>query len=146
MFCKYMHNYRQTYFKLYEFMKSSANKAFSDKYLDLLFGRKRHLPSSFDSLEEWKKGGILRSMTNAVIQGSGAMIIKKAMVLMYDELKKYDAHIIAQIHDEVIVMCPEEYGQKVKEIVERCMIEPTKNLRVPFDVDCKIGKTWKVIH
>ncbi len=143
---KYKHDYRVTYPSLDRYMTQTRVIADRDGYLTLLYGRKRHLPESYKHAEEWGKQSILRSMANAMIQGGCAMIIKKAMVLMYKELEKYEAHIIAQVHDEVIVMCREEYAGQVQEIVERCMIQPTLALTVPFTVDSGIGKNWQVIH
>ena len=143
---KYKHNYRVTYPSLDRYMTRTRIMADRDGYLTLLYGRKRHLPPSYEIAEEWTKQGILRSMTNATIQGGCAMIIKKAMILMYKELITYDAHIIAQVHDEVIVMCKEEYAEQVQEIVERCMLQPTLSLTVPFTVDSGIGRDWQVIH
>lgn len=143
---KYKHEYRVSYPSLERYMARTRVMADRDGYLTLLHGRRRHLPEKYKTAEEWSKQGILRSMSNATIQGGCAMIIKKAMILMYEELEKYDAHIIAQVHDEVIVMCKEEYAGQVQEIVERCMIKPTLNLSVPFTVDSGIGKSWQEIH
>lgn len=143
---KYMHEYRIAYPSLETYMAQMRIKADKEGYLNLYLGRKRRLPATYPTAEEWVKQGILRSMTNATIQGGCAMIVKKAMTLMFKELKLYDAHIIAQIHDEVIVICDEEYAGQVQEIVERCMIQPTLSLTVPFTVDTNIGKNWEMIH
>jgi len=143
---QFLVNYRKSYPSLQFYMNNIRQEAAKNGYLTLLFGRKRHMPTNFEDYDDWYKMGILRSISNAVIQGGGAMIIKKAMVLMNEKLKDYDAHIIAQIHDEVIVMCKKQDAEKVKIIVEKCMIQPTENLSVPFKVDCKTGKTWKAIH
>jgi len=143
---QFLANYRKSYPSLQLYMNQVKQDAANNGSLTLLFGRKRHLPPSFEDYDDWYKGGLLRSVANAVIQGGGAMIIKKAMVCMYDKLKDYDAHIIAQIHDEVIVMCKKNDADKIKIIVEGCMLKPTENLSIPFKVDVKEGKNWSVIH
>lgn len=143
---QYMKDYYNTYPDLRKFMLQSRRDAYENRGVDLLFGRVRHLPSNFDTLTEWQRGGVLRSMTNAIIQGSGAEILKIAMNRIYKEIKDIDAHIIATIHDEVIIECSEGDSEKVKEIVERNMIFPTKKLSVTFKVDVKIGRTWSEIH
>lgn len=143
---EYLHNYYQTYPQLQLWLRQKRQDAISQGYLQLLYGRKRHIPPNFDDQTDWKKGGILRSMVNSIIQGSGAMIIKKAMVLMHKDLKEFNAVVLAQIHDEVIVICKEENAKKVKKIVVDSMIKPTQNLRVSFKVDSKMGQTWQAIH
>jgi len=143
---EYLHNYYQAYPQLQLWLRQKRQDALEQGYLKLLYGRRRNVPSNFEDQTDWKKGGILRSMVNAIIQGSGAMIIKKAMVLMHEDLKNFNAVVIAQVHDEVIVLCKEENADKVKDIVVKDMVKPTKDLSVPFTVDAKIGRTWQVIH
>lgn len=143
---KFMDKFFNTYPGMLQMRNQVRKELFNVGYIELFGGRRRRLSGSFKDKEDWKQEGELRSITNALIQGSGAMIIKRAMVLMQEELKKFDAHIIAQVHDELIVECPEENAEVVQKIVESYMIEPTKDMKVPFTVDSKIGKSWKEIH
>lgn len=142
----YIKEYYNKYPDIQLFMRNSRKEAYEKGYLKLWGGRHRNISPNFNHKTNWEQSGELRSMTNAIIQGSGAMIIKKAMVLMYPKLKKYNATIIAQIHDELIIECPEQYADEVKEIVKKNMLEPTKGMAVPFEVDVKVGKTWEEIH
>jgi len=143
---EFINTFFETYPGVLKFMSDIKNEALKVGYITLYGGRKRHLSSQFFYKDSYAQEGELRSIANAVIQGSGAMIIKKAMVLMYPRLQSLNANIIAQIHDELLVECPEEHADKAKEIVEECMIKPTKDMKVPFMVDSKIGKTWKEVH
>ena len=68
------------------------------------------------------------------------------MVMIYKELKNYNATIVAQIHDELIIDCHKKDAKEVKKIVEKCMINAGIGLCVPMKITCKIGKSWYEIH
>lgn len=142
----YIHNYYKAYPQLQLWLRQKRQDALDKGYLQLFLGRKRHLPNNFDDQTDWQKGGILRSMVNAVIQGGCANAMKKAMVVMHNDLKKFNAHVLAQIHDEVLVMCKDENAEEVKKIVEQAMLKPVQNLGVKFEVDVNVGKTWSKVH
>ena len=80
---------------------------------------------------------------NSPIQGSAADIMKIAMIKVDEALNKsgYDAEIVLQIHDELLVEVRENEADKVKELVEKSMREAV-SLKVPLEVDAHIGKTW----
>lgn len=69
--------------------------------------------------------------------------MKIAMIRVDEALNKsgFDANIVLQIHDELLVEVREDEAYKVKEIVERSMREAV-SLKVPLEVDAHIGKTW----
>lgn len=55
-----------------------------------------------------------RQCANSVIQGSAADMTKLAMI-SFDkdpEAKRLDAHIVLQIHDEIIIECPEQNAEE----------------------------------
>ena len=84
-----------------------------------------------------------RVAMNSPIQGSAADIMKIAMIKVDEALNKsgYDANIVLQIHDELLVEVREDEADKVKELVEKSMREAV-SLKVPLEVDAHIGKTW----
>ena len=84
-----------------------------------------------------------RVAMNSPIQGSAADIMKIAMIKVDEALNKsgYDAEIVLQIHDELLVEVREDEADKVKELVEKSMREAV-SLKVPLEVDAHIGKTW----
>ena len=85
-------------------------------------------------------------MTNAIIQGSAADLIKLAMVTMNPQLEKYGAQLILTVHDEVLVSCPPKNAKQVYAIVHRSMVESGKDLNVPVEVNVKFGRTWQEAH
>ena len=77
------------------------------------------------------------------IQGTAADIIKIAMIKVVDRLEKElpDAHLIMQVHDELIVEAPENEAKKACRILKEEMENAVK-LAVPLSVDVSYGKTW----
>ena len=80
---------------------------------------------------------------NAPIQGAAADIMKLAMIRVSDALMRegLDAHIVMQVHDELIVEAREECKDRVMELVRREM-EGVVKLSVPLTVDVTCGKNW----
>ena len=87
----------------------------------------------------WKDRPLRRSFThkalNALIQGSSADMIKKAMLLLWKE--GYVPHIT--VHDELDFTVPKTSNQPdvFREIMENCV-----NLEVPLKVDVELGPNW----
>jgi DNA polymerase-1 len=52
-----------------------------------------------------------------------------------------EAKLLLQVHDELIVECPEEMAQSVAELISQEM-EQVAQLRVPLLAEAKWGKSW----
>jgi intein/homing endonuclease len=86
-----------------------------------------------------------RQCVNSRIQGGGADISKKAMVLLgtNEELKNLGYKILLTVHDEVIGMCPKENAKKCAELMKSIMIASCKDkVSVPMKVDTEITYCW----
>ena len=81
------------------------------------------------------------------IQGTAADIIKLAMVNVANRLKKekLDGKLILQVHDELIVECPEKEAETVSKLLAEEM-ENVIHLSVPLSVEVKTGHTWHEAH
>jgi DNA polymerase-1 len=84
---------------------------------------------------------------NAPLQGSAADIIKVAMIDLHRrlQLETPEAVMILQVHDELIVECPDAIVSQVTEIMRECMQQAVQ-LSVPLDVDIGVGKNWFDAH
>ncbi len=88
---------------------------------------------------------VARQSINAVIQGSSADIMKKAMVDIYRHLQKKGSEwkILGTIHDEVLVEIPAtatiEEIQEIAEIQKNAIL-----LNVPMKCDVAIMKRWGI--
>ena len=80
---------------------------------------------------------------NTPIQGTAADLIKMAMIRVYNGLKENfpTAKLILQVHDELIIECPENIAVQVSELVSNQM-EQVAQLRVPLVAEAKWGKSW----
>jgi DNA polymerase I len=143
---QYMANFRVSYPNILTFIAKIKQEVIDNGKVVMLYGRERHLPAYFEDLSEWEKGGMLRSIVNAVIQGSSAMMMKKAMVDIYKELEGRNAYLINTIHDELFCITKESEANDVAEIMKRCMVNAGAGLLVPIVVDGGIGKNWQEIH
>ncbi len=133
-------NYFQNYPKVKEYLDSTVKFAKENGYVKTLFGRRRDIPAmkskNYNVVEEGKRMAI-----NAPIQGSAADMIKIAMARIHEKLKKFQAMMILQVHDELVFELPKEEVREVKNIVKENM-ENVMRLKVPLIVDMEEGETW----
>ena len=111
-------------------------------YVTTLFGRRRYLPELNASNKITKAFGERVAM-NTPIQGTAADIIKIAMIRVYNRLRaeKLEARLILQVHDELIVECPESEAAHVQQLLQEEM-ERAVSLAVPMEVDAHVGRDW----
>lgn len=83
-----------------------------------------------------------RFMANGlIVHNSSADLIKIAMIRLMPLLKNLDAHMLVQIHDEIIVEAPLDKIKEVKKIIKNTM-EHALVLRVPLKVGIIEGERW----
>ena len=138
----YIKSYLASYPQVAEYMENTINEAKLNGYVTTFFGRRRYLPELSSS------NGMLRAFgervaRNAPIQGSAADIIKLAMIKVFEKLKSEvpTAHLILQVHDELIVECEQKDADKVCGILATEM-ENAANLSVKLTADASYGKNW----
>ncbi|MEG0994910.1 MAG: DNA polymerase, partial [Bacilli bacterium] len=84
-----------------------------------------------------------RMALNSPVQGSAADILKKAMVLIFQEFKRRNlkSKMLLQVHDELIFNVVNEEVDEVKQLVKDIM-ENVVTLKVPLKVDIVLGENW----
>ena len=139
---QYIANYLNHYKGIDNFMKNSVQNGKDTGVVKTIFGRKRSVPELKSSNYMTRQFGERIAM-NMPVQGTAADIMKIAMIKTYKELKKQnlEAKLIMQVHDELIIECPQDEQEKVKEILKQCM-ENAYTLNVPLKVDVNCGKNW----
>jgi len=87
---------------------------------------------------------IATEMYNLPIQGTAADGMKLAMVRLAPLLKKYEAKILLQVHDELVVDAPKQHAKRVGQLIRKVMEQEMQKLvrSVPIYVDVSIGKDW----
>lgn len=123
------------------FMQGIVDEARITGYTTTLLGRRRYLPELSSSNFRTRQMGE-RMALNAPIQGSAADIIKKAMVDLEGELRagRYQAEMLLQIHDELVLEVPEEELDAVNALTTETM-EAIVELAVPLKVETASGRT-----
>ncbi|MBQ3532507.1 MAG: DNA polymerase I [Oscillospiraceae bacterium] len=138
----YMERYFATYTGVKQYMEQVVETAREQGYVETLMHRRRALPELKSSNFNLRAFGE-RVALNMPIQGTAADVIKLAMVRVHRRLKeeKLAARLIMQVHDELIVECPEEEQQQVKLLLEEEM-ERVMTLAVPLIAEAHSGKNW----
>ena len=139
---KYIQNYLNNFPKVSEFMDRTVEDGIKNGYVTTIFGRRRMIPELASKNKQVQAFG-KRAAMNAPIQGAAADIIKLAMVAVYRRLKDElpEAKLILQVHDELIIECPEEQAEQVSALLKEEM-ENAVHLAVPMTAEVHSGKSW----
>lgn len=140
----FINKYFKTYPKVKRYMKNTVDKAEKNGYTETLFGRKRYFSKELDSTVAAVREFARRAAINFPIQGTGADLIKMAMIECDKKLKEngLKSKMIIQVHDEIVVEVYKEELETVKNIVKEAM-ELGQPFKVPLVVDIYAGETWK---
>jgi len=139
---RYIDSYLGKYSGVREYMKDIVERAKRDGYVSTVYGRRRYLPELKSSNFNLRSFGE-RVALNMPIQGTAADVIKIAMIRVFDRIKREGlrAKLILQVHDELIVECPEEEAERVSTLLREEM-EHAADFSVPLTVDAHTGKSW----
>ena len=142
----YIDTYMEKYHGVREYMADTIARGKEQGYVQTLFGRRRYLPELTASNFNVRSFGE-RVARNMPIQGTAADVMKLAMIRVYDRLKRElpEAKLLLQVHDELIVECPEELAEKAAVILKEEM-EGAVSWSVPLTADTGIGKNWADAH
>ena len=145
---EYMEKYFRHYSGVKAYMDHVVEQARQDGYVTTLFGRRRWVPELKSSNFNTRSFGE-RVALNAPIQGTAADIIKLAMIRVRDRLRAegLEGRLVLQVHDELIVECPERETERVCALVKEEM-EAVAAQRLPVRLlaDTAAGKTWAEAH
>ena len=143
---EYMDRYFEKYAGIRDYQKNIVAQAKEQGYVSTEMGRRRWLPELKSSNFNMRSFGE-RVALNMPIQGTAADIIKLAMVRVQSRLKAegFAGRLVLQVHDELIVECPEAEAQAIAKLLEEEM-EQVVALDVPLLAEAKIGKCWADAH
>ncbi|MBQ2768743.1 MAG: DNA polymerase I [Clostridia bacterium] len=139
---EYINRYFETYSDVKAYMNGNVEKATKDGFVETLCGRRRVINELRSSNYNVRSFGE-RAAMNMPLQGSSADIIKVAMINVVKRLQEegFTAKLVLQVHDELIIDCPEKEATKVAEILKEEM-ENAVQLEVPLTVEVGVGKSW----
>jgi DNA polymerase I len=117
--------------------------AASQGYVETLLGRRRYFPGLQSASNFNQRSREEREAINAPIQGSAADIMKIAMIRLPAALREagLKARLILQVHDELVLECPQDEIHKTAAVVQQVM-ESAYTLKVPLTSEARFGQNW----
>ncbi|HLO88510.1 MAG TPA: DNA polymerase I [Nostocaceae cyanobacterium] len=156
---EFIKRFNQRYPQVFAYLERMKKEAISRGYVETILGRRRYFDFTSNSLRALHgknpeeidlsklknlgayDAGVLRAAANAPIQGSSADIIKIAMVRLHEVLKKYQARLLLQVHDELVFEVPPQEWEELQPQIKSVM-ESAVSLSVPLVVDVNAGDNW----
>ncbi|MET0979739.1 MAG: DNA polymerase I [Candidatus Saccharimonadales bacterium] len=123
-----------------QFIDKTLQGAATDGYVETYFGRRRPTPD-VNSSNFMVREGAKRAAANMPIQGTEADLMKMAMIEVDKKLGNLGEQIL-QIHDSILVECPEENADAVAELLQTTMENIYPGLGIKLRVDVSTGKNW----
>ncbi len=121
---KFYDNYFNQFSGIRDYLESIKRFAIKNSFTETLFSRRRYFPN-VNSRIPFLKNMAERTATNAPIQGTAADIIKLAIRYAKEDLKKAElldkAHLVLQIHDELVYEVFEKDLEKASGIIKKAM-------------------------
>jgi DNA polymerase-1 len=132
--------------KVNKFFEQVEKQAQDQGYISTILGRRR-LIQDINSQNTQLAAQAKRLAINTIIQGSAADIIKLAMIQTDSDplLKKLQAELILQIHDELLFEVPKENAEMAGQRVAEIMSEVVR-IDLPLTVDWGYGESWAKAH
>ena len=139
---EYMQRYFEKYSGVHQYMTDIVERAKADGFVSTLMGRRRWLPELKSSNFNLRSFGE-RVALNMPIQGTAADLMKLAMIRVDRRLRAegLEARLVLQVHDELIVECPDGEVERVKMLLTQEM-EGVADLSVPLNADSAAGQSW----
>ena len=139
---QFIDDYLDSFPGVKQYMSDIVKDAKAKGYVETLLHRRRYIPD-ITSRNFNRRSFAERTAMNTPIQGSAADIIKLAMVNFDKEIQNQDfhAHLLLQVHDELIFELPEAEVEAFSKFIEDIM-DNAIDLDVPLQVDTNYGPTW----
>ena len=145
---QYLEDYFVTFSRLKEYLEETKGYARKNGYTETMFGRRRQFPEMKSPLP-YVRAQAERMAINAPIQGTQADIIKLAMVRVDAWLREKgmrdDAHLLLQVHDELVFEVRNESLTEIAQGIERIMettLTDEERKDVPIIAEAKAGPNW----
>lgn len=138
----FISRYKELRKPLFDYIDRVKETARKEGYVETLFGRRRPMPDIHSSNFVVRQAAE-RAAINLPIQGTEADLMKMAMINADQMLNRQhnDCLMLLQIHDSILVECPEEVAEDIGEQLKEVM-EGVYKLPIRLDVDVSIGQNW----
>ncbi|MGB8702465.1 MAG: DNA polymerase I [Thermosynechococcaceae cyanobacterium] len=157
----FIERFYERYPGVFAYLQRMERQAIAQGYVETLLGRRRYFQFDSSSLQKLRgqdpaaiadldlnalkmtpyERGLLRAAANAPIQGSSADLIKMAMVQLHGAIAPYQAHLLLQVHDELVLEAHPQDLDPVK-VAIRTAMETVLPLKVPLVAEVHTGPNW----
>ena len=129
------------------YLDGVRRQAAEQGYVETLLGRRRYFPGLKDQTNYNIRAREEREAINAPIQGTAADIMKIAMLRVPPALVAAGlrGRMLLQVHDELVLECPEEELLATAQLVQEVM-EAAYKLSIPLMTDARFGTNWGEMH
>lgn len=137
----------EAYFKQFpaikKYLDNMRRQAAEQGYVETLLGRRRYFPGLKNQSNRNIRNREEREAINAPIQGTAADIMKIAMLRVPVALKDagLSTRMLLQVHDELVLECPEDELKLTAELVQDVM-ENAYTLSIPLVTEARSGNNW----
>jgi len=144
---RFIDAYFARYPNVLQYHDDLLSKCRNTGYVSTILGRRRRIDGIRDRSTFQQRNQPEREAINMEIQGSAADLIKLAMIGVDDALSKnnFEAKLLLQIHDELVIECPKGEVEAVKKIlIAEMSVKPRKllALKVPITIEVSAGLNW----
>ena len=107
------------------------------------FGRIRWFPGIYSAAQHQREAAV-REAINFHIQGPAASCIKIGMRKLWDDIHELglDAHLLLQVHDEVILEVREDQLDTVIQLTQTMLDDV---MPISFPIEPEVGKVWSAM-
>ncbi|RDI95047.1 DNA polymerase I [Meiothermus sp. QL-1] len=138
---QFIARYFASYPRVRAWIEKTLAEARERGYVETLFGRRRYVPDLNAPVKSVREAAE-RMAFNMPIQGTATGdLMRLAMVRLAPRLEALGAHLILQVHDELLVEAPAERAEEVAGVVREVM-EGAWSFAVPLEVGVGIGENW----
>lgn len=146
---------------VFAYLQRMEHQAIAQGFVETILGRRRYFQFESSSLKQLSgksleeiaeidlgklkmttyERGLLRAAANAPIQGSSADLIKIAMVQLHQAIAPFQAHLLLQVHDELVLEIHPKDLETVRTTI-RTTMENALPLAVPLIAEVHTGPNW----
>jgi DNA polymerase I len=158
---EFIDRFYQRYPKVFAYLRQMEQQAITQGYVETILGRRRYFSFESKELQRWRDQdpaslsemdfsqlklgqfdrGQLRAAANAPIQGSSADIIKVAMIKLQEQLANFQARMLLQVHDELVLEMPPDEWETLCPLIQTTMANAVP-LSIPLVAEIHAGPNW----
>lgn len=135
----YLDRFFKTYPGILKWKQSVKALVNKQGFTETFFGRRRYLPNNVSSTmyEKWKYDGSIRELTNHIIQGTCADLLKFSMIKIAQKfaVNNIDAYLITTTHDSITVETTDP--DRVSALMKQIMEVTYDGILMPVDIKTK---------